>query len=271
MANTPSKKFIISSIYSGAGIGLLLGLIMGISIEPVVKTVIVVLTGMLGALLGLENKIDKKEPNDVNTTGTNLKLGSFGFAVVAGILFGISVRTYEFFSPTIVERVQAWEDAGYDSISARKYVLYRRLGIDPKTGEATIKSGTFQRQGQTVLFNAIEAKQLSTALDTTNFGGDINLAIGDLKSFENPALDDLLTSAKEILPTEDHMLFLQLIKRMAYKSQQGNSYCPLPEDMNEWLSDFDQELSIPLREIDAVSRKVLLAKIGKFSCQLKTN
>jgi hypothetical protein len=125
----------------------------------------------------------------------NVKLGSFGLAMVAGILFGMKVRTHELFSPTINDRVNVWLDAGYDSIAARKFVAFEKLGIDPLSGEVKVSGGEIQKSNTSALFNTNSQKDLSTRMDTTFFTGDIQKAISLLEASNNPSLNDLLLSA----------------------------------------------------------------------------
>jgi uncharacterized membrane protein (Fun14 family) len=195
MQNASQIKFILSSLYAGIGLGLLLGLIMGLSISPTVKIVMGAFAGIIGGLLGLDNKLKKTETSDQGTMAKNVKLGSFGLAMVAGILFGMKVRTHELFSPTINDRVNVWLDAGYDSIAARKFVAFEKLGIDPLSGEVKVSGGEIQKSNTSALFNTNSQKDLSTRMDTTFFTGDIQKAISLLEASNNPSLNDLLLSA----------------------------------------------------------------------------
>lgn len=273
MPNNSGTKFILSSIYAGLGLGLLIGMIMGLSVSPTVKIVLTALATLLGALLGLENKLGKSESDERSTLGTNVKLGSFGFAVVAGMVFGITARTNYWFAPSLSERVVNFEKAGYDSISARNYVLYEHLGINPVTGETTLDTSFIKKRQMLntgALFKSSQVQDLSTQLDPDLFNGDIQLAISRLKKFENKALNDLLDATSKILPENDHMNFLTIIQQMTYKVEEGGvSYCQLPQDIIEWNSELLRKLSKLLVEIDHESRGVLVTKIKEFFCTLE--
>ncbi|AFU70577.1 hypothetical protein P700755_004021 [Psychroflexus torquis ATCC 700755] len=266
MSNATRIKFLVSNIYSGIGIGLLLGFIMGNSVSGTVQTVIVVITGMLGALLGLENKIGKTEINESNNTAVNIKLGSFGFGVVLGILFGITVRTHNLFAPTITERMKNWTEAGFDSISARKYVLYEKFQINPKTGDITLESDQHQKGNSSILFKAEDLSNIGTELDTTYFEGEIQNAIDRLEIFENNALNDLLTTASKTLPEENQMIFLAIIQKMIFQSEDGISYCDLPQSIDNSDSEVVRNLYEVLSETNNQPRKNLIDKIRTFLC-----
>lgn len=270
MQKTNRIKYILSSIYSGIGLGLLLGLIMGLSISPTVKVVIGALSALLGGLLGLEHKLGKSDHQEHAAHVRNIKLGSFGFAVVAGILFGITVRTHNLFAPTLTEGIQSWVDAGYDSASARKYVLYEKLGIDPITGEIKSESGEIQRANTAALFKSSTNKELSILLDTTFFKSDMLLARNMLKKVGNAALDDLLNAVSEKLPEKDQMAFLVILQQMTYNvEEEGESYCQLPQDTMDWNSELLKKLSNLLIEINYQSRGILVTKTKEFFCTIE--
>jgi hypothetical protein len=267
MPISDKARTILSSVYAGVGLGLLMGLIMGLSISPTVKIVIGTLAGLLGGLLGLENKLGKSDVSENTNVAKNVKIGSFGFAVVVGILFGITIRTHDLFAPPLTERVQSWIDAGYDSASARKYVVYEKLRIDPVTGKPTSETDDLQRKNISGLFNHSSNQALSTQLDTVLFNGDMQVAIEKLKKAGNPALDDLLVSASEILPEQDHMMFITLLQQMTYKTEEeGENYCQLPQDTIEWNSELLRKLSNLLLDVDYQLRNTLVKKIKEFFC-----
>lgn len=269
MTDRNNSRAVFSSIYAGIGFGLLLGLIMGLSVSPTVKVVLGALTSILGALLGLENKIGKSG-NDQSAIERNLKLGSFGFAVVIGILCGIYVRTHNAFSPSITEKVQTWLDAGYDSASARKYVAYELLKIDPLTGAATDTSSFMQMKGQSALFNATAIKEVSTLMDTVLFRGDINKAKSKLKTLENKALDALLLKIESSVPQQSQMLFIDYLRQMSYEmGKEKIDYCKLSSDPIEWKDPLALKLSEIMIDVDYQSRPELTKATIAFFCSLK--
>ena len=265
-----NTKLILSSIYSGVGFGLLLGLIMGLSISPTVKIVMGALTSILGGLLGLENKIGKSESQDYSAIERNMKLGSFGFAVVLGIIAGINIRTHDLFAPSIKESMTKWVSAGYDSASARKYVAYEKLLIDPETGNVLKDVSDIQKKGVSGLFNDGSSVDLSTELDTAVFNGDIKSAKEKLELFEIKALDDLLDKVESNLPKQSHMSFLASLQQMVAKvEKEEKSYCKLSDDITEWNDPTTSNLSLLLLDMEYQSRTDLIAQIKTFFCNIE--
>ncbi len=268
MSNSNGFRLILSGIFAGVGIGLLLGIIMGLSVSPVVLTVMGALTGLLGAVLGLENKIGNSEDNQASDIAKNIKVGAFGFAVIAGIFFGMNVRTHSKIGPTISERIDKWEKAGYDPEVAKRYVAYELLSIDPKTGSATVLTGEVQKGTQAVLFNSEQTLELAAVMDTTLFGGKIKYAMEELGKFENPDLDKLLATVATDLPENKHMIFIDLLQRMVLETEDSDMYCKLPENMMDWDDEYLKELAVIIGELDNNKQKDLISKTRKLFCTL---
>lgn len=268
MSDSSRFKQILSGVFAGVGIGLLLGLIMGLSVSPTVLTVMGALTGLLGALLGLEHKIGSSKVNDDSNVALNIKVGSFGFAVIAGIFFGMTLRTHNMIGPSVSERIEKWVKAGYDPDIARKYVAYELLSIDPNTGSATITTGDVQKGAQAVLFNAQEKRELAAAMDTTLFDGAIKYAIKDLKVFNNEPLDVLLETVSEKVPEPTHMAFLATLRKMLFYSENNNTYCEMDEDVTKWKDENLEELRIHLDQMNDASKKDVILKTKSLFCKL---
>lgn len=268
MTEHKKSRHILSSMYAGIGLGLLIGLIMGLSVTPTVKIILGALASLLGALLGFENKLGNSDGNQ-STVERNVKLGSFGIAVVLGIIGGIHIRTNNLFAPTITEKVQTWLDAGYDSASARKYVAYELLKIDPVTGEATAESNEIQNRSTSALFKSSKTQQLSSQLDTTYFNGDIEKAKTKLASTENGPLLNLISSIQKELSEESHMKVLSIIQQMTYRMETGsNNFCDLSTDMIEWKESLAVELSGHLIDLNYENRKDFVSKLKNYFCSI---
>jgi len=268
MSNSGSVVQVLTGVFAGIGIGLLLGLIMGLSVSPTVLTVMGALTGILGALLGLEHKIGTSKENDISNSVMNIKVGSFGFAVIAGIFIGMTIRTHNLIGPSISDRIEKWEKAGYSPEMARKYVAYELLSIDPNSGSATVTSGEVQKGTQAVLFNAEEKKELAAAMDTTMFDGAIKWAIKDLKVFENKPLDELLNAISEKVPEQHHMVFLATLRNMLIHSENSNTYCEMADNPIDWKDENLEELAGLMNDMDASSKTDVIAKTKILFCKL---
>jgi hypothetical protein len=96
---------------------------MGLSTASVVGSVVAALAAVLAAFLGLVPSI---------TADRTIRMSAFGFACVAGILFGLAIRTNMLGLPSPVKaEVKNWTDADYSPEEARWLVAYKLLGVKP--------------------------------------------------------------------------------------------------------------------------------------------
>lgn len=109
-------------IFAGAGLGLLVGGIIGLSISETTGIILGALTSLLAAFFGLRSSKDGEE-------GNQLVIGSFGFACIMGIVFGIFVRTHQYLAPSIKSEMSAYLEAGFDSTEAKEIILISKFGI----------------------------------------------------------------------------------------------------------------------------------------------
>lgn len=114
----------LADIAAGGGIGLLLGYLLGLSVSPIVQGVVVAITGLLGAVLGI---------GQTQHPGRSVRIGAFGLFCVAGVTLGLAVRGGSLLVPSVKAQVTTWTRAGYSTAEARAYVAYQRLGIKPAT------------------------------------------------------------------------------------------------------------------------------------------
>ena len=111
----------IIALFSGSGIGLLIGVLLGLSVSPTVAVVIGVLASSLAILLGL---------NDSSFSNQKaLRLGAFGYACVAGALFGIYVRTNNLMSPSLEKQKKIYTQIGYSEKEALEFISYKEFSI----------------------------------------------------------------------------------------------------------------------------------------------
>lgn len=126
----------IGQLFAGAGLGLLVGILVGLSSSPVVSTVVGALAAGMITLLGFVRP--SKDGESSYAEGSVVRLGSFGLACTAAVLFGLFIRTHNLLSPSISEQIGDVRNAGYTDEEAHRWVAYRNIGI--ATGSSSEKS-----------------------------------------------------------------------------------------------------------------------------------
>lgn len=123
---------IVTAIFNGAGIGLLLGTLLGLAISPVVSGIIGTLSGLLAVLLGISEKYISPLKS--------FRIGAFGFFCVAGILTGMYIRTNNGLLPSRAKMMKAYTSIGYTKEEALDFIAFREFGLAPASwtgGQAT--------------------------------------------------------------------------------------------------------------------------------------
>jgi hypothetical protein len=174
------------SFYSGAGIGILFGVIMGLSVSPTVAIVLGALTAILAAILGL---------NDLSFSNAKaVRIGSFGFACVLGILAGLYIRTHDTLSPSSEVLMAEYQRLGFSDEQAREFIAIkaglvaqvRVINATPTVDENSDDSNTPQPTPVNTMIVAQAVNSASSVL----FGSDNNNA--DCEALpENTALGSL--------------------------------------------------------------------------------
>jgi uncharacterized membrane protein (Fun14 family) len=264
-----------ATVLSGIGMGLLLGLIMGLSTSEVVKVVMAALTALLGVFFGFEKRnfsgMQKEEyEKDKNETLlTSLRAGWFGLSVVAGILFGMWIRTNEVFTIPVKKSVQQWIDAGYDSTYARKLVVYERLAIDPNTGEAG-EIGSMQRGHQSSLFSAESIKNLSNAIDTLNWDNNWEFAKQELLNLQNAALTDLVSEIEINIPETDRFAFLGSLRILIINLTENTTFCKFGTDLEKWLeNELTSPVATQVQKLPLINQNKIMNSLSKLVCDLE--
>jgi len=127
---------LLFSLYSAAGVGLMVGMLLGLSISPIVASFVGAVGAGLAVLLGLnENHL---------TRAKSIRIGTFGFVTILGALIGIYLRTHNLLSPSLEEEKQRLLDLGYTTTEALS-----QLRGDSVLGNSSSEAVT----GQTVLFS----------------------------------------------------------------------------------------------------------------------
>ncbi len=178
------------NVFSGLGMGLLVGIIVGLSVSPVVSIILGALTSLLAAFLGLqsdggaateEGLISKLKINGV-------RIGSFGFACIGGILFGLFLRSSEMFSASIEEEVAKWTKAGYSATEARQFVAWRKLGIQPK--DTQVQVGDVQKAASSSLFGTLADLDLCNKISLERLGNDPSEVLRVYRNLYKPEVED---------------------------------------------------------------------------------
>ncbi len=142
---------VFAAILNGLGVGLLLGMLLGLAVSPVVSGVIGTLSSILVVLLGLNDKHI--------TTLKSLRIGAFGVFAVAGVLFGMYIRTHDALSPKTTELKEEYVKAGFSDDQALYYVALKKFDYVPVGWFGTSEKDTLamsktDQSDKTVLFSS---------------------------------------------------------------------------------------------------------------------
>ena len=113
-------------LFAGVGLGLLVGVLVGLSSSPVVSVVVGALASGMVTLLGFVRS--PKDGEAPLSDGSVVRLGGFGVACAAAVLFGLFIRTHNWLSPSIADQVAEVQRAGYSGEEARRWVAYKNVG-----------------------------------------------------------------------------------------------------------------------------------------------
>ena len=154
------------SVFSGAGIGLMVGVLLALSASPTVGIFIGALGSGLAALLGL---------NDSSfSQAKGLRIGSLGFAVLVGLGIGLYARTHDSLAPSLETQRQEYVALGFTDREALDILRARRLGAPLQVGGApggdgkpTLTAALAVPAGNTLLFSdAVEISACGQLQDT---------------------------------------------------------------------------------------------------------
>jgi len=218
------------NVFSGLGMGLLVGIIVGLSVSPVVSIILGALASLLAAFLGLQESggAAATEEGLMSKLKVNgLRIGSFGFACVAGILLGLFFRSQEVFSDSIQEEVAKWTAAGYDSTKARQFVAWKKLGIQPKDTQVQITE--VQKAQSSSLFGTLADLDLCNKISLERLGNDASEVLRVYRSLYKPEIQDdkntlyqklgALADKIERLPAEQQIETLKAVEEILCELQ----------------------------------------------------
>jgi len=265
-----------ATVLSGIGMGLLLGIIMGLSVSEVVKVIMASLTALLGVFLGFEKRsftgMDGEEykKDNHNTLITALRSGSFGIAVVAGILFGMWIRTNEVFTISVKESVEQWTDAGYEPDYARKMVAFQRLGINPTTGEVGPMT-ELQRGHQSNLFSAEDVESLCATIDPDLWNNDWQKAKNDLIALKKAPLTDLVSAIENNVPESQRFEMLTGLRYLVC-SMKGvkTGVCAFGTNLSKWGSyEMTSPIAAEVSKLPSENQENLMKALSHLVCELE--
>jgi len=277
---TEEKRLIRSikraTILSGIGMGLLLGIIMGLSVSETVKVIMATLTALLGAFLGFDKRSyagmaeDEYQKEKQNTLFTALRAGWFGIAVVAGLLFGMWIRTNEIFTPSVKESVREWTDAGYSPEYARKLITFQRFAINPGTGELGAITEV-QKQHTSSLFSAKQALELCGAMDPDQWNNDWKLAKESILELQDKALEPVVNAMEDNILPEKRFVFLKKLQNLLCYLGNGNTnVCGIGSDSNAWSkNEITSPIALELAELPAEKQKKMMQVLVDMVCQIE--
>lgn len=175
--NQPFKKRsleLFSAIFSGMGLGLLVGALMGLSNSPVVATVVSSLVALLAAYFGLLPK-NKEAQTEGQKTPTNshmndIKIGSFSFFVIIGMVGGLFMRTHDTLSVSPKDQFLELKNVGYTDEVALKIIAkntYNYTSQDSNYRNQSLEKMA-DMSSKTLLFDT-ETQEICRSLAKTRF------------------------------------------------------------------------------------------------------
>ncbi|MBX7108028.1 MAG: hypothetical protein K1X61_05205 [Chitinophagales bacterium] len=140
---------VVTAVLNGAGIGLLLGMLLGLAVSPVVSGIIGVLSGMLAVLLGLDDKF--------LSPLKSIRIGTFGFFCVGGIVAGMYIRTNNGLMPSREKMLQEYVKVGFSRQQALDFIAYREFNLVPAAWKSGGAAASSESPGESVESEADES------------------------------------------------------------------------------------------------------------------
>ncbi|WP_424990780.1 hypothetical protein [Fluviibacterium sp. S390] len=177
MSETPKAR-ILSDLFAGAGMGLLLGTVMGLTTTPVVSVVVGALAALLGVFMGLDGSGD----DSGRTPRVNgVRIGALGAAAVIGFGLGLYVRINNPLAESPVDQMARWAEAlPEDPTLAKQMMLYERTGISPEAftyGDTTsagpvvaVMNEEAVKAKSAILFSSLSKYDACSKLDPEEYG-----------------------------------------------------------------------------------------------------
>lgn len=176
------------NVFSGIGMGLVVGIMLGMSVSPVVAATLGTLASLLGAFLGLQGEGATGESILGKIKINGVRIGSFGFACIGGIMLGLFFRSSEMFSASIADEVAKWTKAGYSATEARQFVAWKKLGIQPK--DTQVQIGDVQKAASSSLFGTLADLDLCNKISLERLGNDPSEVLRVYRNLYKPEVED---------------------------------------------------------------------------------
>lgn len=193
------------AIFSGSGIGLLVGLLVALSVSPTVGMVIGGLASSLALILGLNDRYF--------TPAKAIRIGTFGFACIVGVLLGTYIRTHELLSPSLEDEFERYTDAklGFSADEAREILKFTRELVPLPGSSNGSASNSGQGKRGSVLFAAeVKAEDCDELYDTTHDRG-LRVVAGNFTS-QGGVWKDLAASTAANVGEEHRLATLLMVK-----------------------------------------------------------
>ncbi|MEA3274024.1 MAG: hypothetical protein U9Q81_01720 [Pseudomonadota bacterium] len=201
---------LLVNLFSGVGLGLLLGIIVGLSVTPVVSVVVGALTSLLAVFLGLEGGADSKLAALGNTRLNGVRIGSFGFATVFGLLLGLYIRIQDPFAVSIQQHMQRWLDADFTREEAKIVVMYQNAGLKPEGVE--VVAGVTDHK-KPVLYGVLEDIDACNRLNPQRYGDDPEEILGAFRNYDTTALGQIADQVDE-MPKDVQLKVLTMVHKI---------------------------------------------------------
>lgn len=229
MEEDPKLRFsFLSDVFAGAGIGLLLGTVVGLSNAPVVATVVGALTSLLALFLGLDDKASATRLPSVNA----VRIGAFGFATVAGLGLGLSVRINNPLADDPGVAIARWNEAFPDNPTlAKQMMVFERTALTPANltydegfgaSDAVTVNAEVGAIKQAVLFSSLSEYDACSRLDPERFATAAD-ALAAYQRGDPPKTVQVAAEAIEELPESERELGIRLAHEILCEVQFGEA------------------------------------------------
>jgi hypothetical protein len=166
----PAETSLAASVFSGAGIGLMVGAMLGLAMSPTVATFVGAIGAALAALLGLNDRHF--------SVNKGVRIGAFGVFALVGAAAGLYAKEYSVFAPSLVHQKEQIKAAGFSECQSLDLLAGLSLRVLPP--ENTSGLAKRKKEFKSVGFSECQALSLlvgraaAAAATGKEAGGDIS-------------------------------------------------------------------------------------------------